>query len=169
MKTMNFSTVYRGLTPAEVGGLLAAAALLAGLALPRATGTYGLPAWSRTMTGTVRTVSVAHDAWEAKAGGIGASMASPVAREAAAPAGIPAASYGDAGFSMTGPAAAMGSAWFDAVWTGTPSGKGGDRDGRAVGAPGRGFAGPDGSESAWFRGLTAGVPTILARDAAGAR
>lgn len=169
MKTMNFSSICRGLTRVEVGGLFAAAALLAGLALPRATGTSDLPAWSATLTGTVRTVSVAHDAWEPKAGGISASTVVPVARQAVASAGVPIVSYGDADLSKTGPAAAMGSAGFDAAWMEAPSRRGGDGDGRAVGSPGRGFAVADRSESASFRGLTAGIPTIAARDAAGPR
>lgn len=169
MKTMKAFSAFRGLTTVEVGGLLAASALLAGLALPRATGTAGLPAWSVNMTGTVRTVSVAHDAWEAKAGQISASTVLPVARKAIAPAGVPAVSYGDADLSRTGPAATTGSAGFDTAWTEALSVRGGDRDGQAVGLQSRGFSTPDRSDSASFRGLTAGVPTIAARDASGPR
>lgn len=169
MKTMNFSPALRGLTSFEVGGLLAAAVLLAGLAMPRAIGNHGQPAWSETVVGTVRSVSVAHDAWEPAAGRIGVSVGLPMARQTPAPAGSPAVSYGDADFSRTGPAAAMGSASFDAAWTDTPSGKGGDRDGRADFPPGRGSSMPEGSENAGFRKLSAGVPALATHDAASPR
>ena len=170
MKMMNFSPALRGLTSFEVGGLLAAAALLAGLALPRATGTYGQPAWSETVAGTVRTVSVAHGAWEPETGRTGVSVLLPAARQTLAPAGIPAVSYyGDADLSRTGPAAAMGSASFDAAWTETPSGTVEDRDGRSGFSTIRGSSMQEGSESAWFRKLAAGVPALAVREAAGPR
>ncbi len=170
MKTMNFSPALRGLTSFEVGGLLAAAVLLAGLAMPRAIGSHGQPAWSETVAGTIRSVSVAHDAWEPAAGRIGVSVVRPAARQTLAPAGIPAvSSYGDADLSRTGPAAAMGSASFDAVWTDAPSGMIGDREGRNGFPTSRRSSMPEGSESAGFRKLSAGMPALMARDAAGPR
>jgi hypothetical protein len=170
MKTMNFSPSLRGLTSFEVGGLLAAAALLAGLAMPRSMGNHGQPAWSETAAGTVRSVSVAHDAWEPAAGRIGVAAVHPAARRTLAPAGIPAvSSYGDADLSKTGPAAAMGSASFDAVWTDAPSGMTGDREGRNRFPTSRGSSMPEGSESSGFRKLTAGGRTLSARDSAGPR
>ena len=93
MKTTSFSPALRGLTSFEVGGLLAAAALLAGLAMPRTIGNPGQPAWSEAVAGTVRAVSVAHDTWEPAAGRIGVSVALPTARPTLAPAGVQGVSY----------------------------------------------------------------------------
>lgn len=169
MKTMNFSPALRGLTSLEVGGLLAAAALLAGLAMPRPMGNHGQPAWSEAVAGTVRSVSVAHDAWEPVAARIGAPVVVPSARGAVAPAVISAVSYGDADLSRTGPAAAMGSASFDAIWTDAPSRMTGSRDGRAGFPTSRGSSMAEGSESAGFRKLTAGLPSLAARDSASPR
>jgi hypothetical protein len=170
MKTMNFSPSLRGLTSFEVGGLLAAAALLAGLAMPRTIGNHGQPVWSETVAGTVRSVSVAHDAWEPAAGRIGGSMVAPASRQTLAPAGITAVSfYGDADLSKTGPAAAMGSASFDAMGTDVPSGMTGERYGGSGFAMGRGSSMPEGPEVAGFRKLTAGVPALAARDVPGPR
>ena len=170
MKTTDFSPALRGPTSFEIGGLLAAAALLAGLAMPRAIGNHGQPAWSETVAGTVRTVSVAHSAWEPAAGRIGVSVVLPAARQTLVPAGIPAVSYyGDAEFSRTGPAAAMGSASFDAGWTEAASGQVEDRDGRSGFSTIRVSSMPEGSERAGFRKLAAGVPALGARDAAGPR
>ena len=169
MKTMNFSPALRGLTSFEVGGLLAVAALLAGLAMPRTIGNHGQPAWSEPVAGTVRSVSVAHDAWEPAAGRTGVSGGVPSARGTVAPAGISAVSYGDADLSKTGPAAAMGAASFDAVWTDAPSGMIGDRDGRTGLPTSHRSSMSDAPESAGFRRMTAGQPALAARDAAGPR
>lgn len=170
MKTMNFFPALRGPSWFEVGGLLAAAALLAGLAMPRTMGTHGQPAWSETVAGTLRSVSVAHDAWEPAAGKVGVSVVLPVARPTMAPAGVQGvSSYGDADLSKTGPAAAMGSASFDAAWNDTPSGMTGDREGGAGFPTNRRSSTAEGSESAGFRKLSAGVPALAARDAAGPR
>jgi len=170
MKTTNFSPAIRGLTSFEVGGLLAAAALLAGLAMPRTLGNHGQSAWSETEAGTVWSVSVAHDAWEPAAGRIGVSVVHPAALSTLSPAGVQGVSYyGDTDLSTTGPAAAMGSASFDAAWTDTRSGMTGDRGGRAGFRTSRGSSMPEGSEIAGFRKLPAGVPSLAGRAAAGPR
>lgn len=169
MKSMNFSPALRGLTSFEVGGLVAAAALLAGLAMPRTSGNHGQPAWSETVAGAVRSVSVAHDAWEPAAGRIGGQVVVPSARGTMAPTGISAASYGDADFSKTGPAAAMGSASFDAAWTDVPTRMVGDRDGGSGLPASHGAFMQERAESAGFRTPSSGVPALSARDAAGPR
>lgn len=170
MKTMNFSPAFRGLTSFEVGGLLAAAALLVGLAMPRTTGNHGQTTWSEALAGSVRSVSVAHDAWEPAAGRIGVSSAVPASRQTQAPTAIPSVSfYGDADLSKAGPAAAMGSASFDAVWTDGPSGMTGDQHGGSGFRMSRGYATLEASEVAGFRKPTTVMPALAARDAAGPR